>query len=134
MHPFEVLADPVRRRILGELATGERTAGAVVAAVRAEFGITQPAVSRQLRVLHHEGFVSVRPQGARRYYSLAGSGLEAAEAALAAYRPAWQQRLDALHTEVARGRRGRTARPGAAGQATDETTNPTVDQTTEQAS
>ncbi len=105
VHPFDVLGDPVRRRILDELSAGERTAGAVAAVVTAEFGITQPAVSRQLRILRDEGFVTVRPDGARRFYTLAAEGLGAADSAVAAYRPAWRQRLDALHTEVARGTR-----------------------------
>lgn len=71
----------------------------------AEFGITQPAVSRQLRILRVESFVAVRPDGARRFYTLATEGFSAADSALAAYRPMWGQRLDALHTEVARGKR-----------------------------
>jgi DNA-binding transcriptional ArsR family regulator len=105
VHPFDVLGDPVRRRILDELTAGERTAGELAAAATAEFGITQPAVSRQLRILRDESFVAVRPDGTRRFYALAAEGIGAADAALAAYRPAWRQRLDALHTEVARGKR-----------------------------
>jgi DNA-binding transcriptional ArsR family regulator len=107
VHPFDVLGDPVRRRILDELTAGERTAGELAAAATAEFGITQPAVSRQLRILRDESFVAVRPDGTRRFYALAAEGLSAADSALAVYRPAWQQRLDALHTEVARGKRAR---------------------------
>ena len=107
MHAFEVLGDPVRRRIVELLAEGERTAGEVVREVGQEFGITQPAVSRHLRILRESGFAQVRAEGARRLYALDGTGLDEAEAALQRYRRFWSQRLDALDTEVARGRRAR---------------------------
>ena len=63
MHAFDVLGDPVRRRILELLADGERTAGAVGAVVQQEFGISQPGVSAHLRVLRDAGFATVRPEG-----------------------------------------------------------------------
>jgi DNA-binding transcriptional ArsR family regulator len=107
MHAFEVLGDPVRRRILELLAPEEQPAGAVVAAVGAEFGISQPAVSRHLRVLREHGFATVRADGARRLYALERTGFDAADDELQRYRRFWTQRLDALHTEVARGRRAR---------------------------
>ena len=107
MHAFDVLGDPVRRRILDLLADGERPAGAVVDVVAAEFGITQPAVSRQLRILREHGFASVRAEGSRRIYALERGGVDAAAAELDRYRRLWRQRLDALHTEVARGTRAR---------------------------
>jgi DNA-binding transcriptional ArsR family regulator len=66
----ESLGDPVRRRILELLAAGERSAGDVVEAIQAEFGLTQPAVSRQLRVLRESGFAGVRAEGTRRLYAL----------------------------------------------------------------
>jgi DNA-binding transcriptional ArsR family regulator len=69
VHAFDVLADPVRRRILELLAGGERSAGALGAVVRAEFGISQPAVSQHLRVLRDTGFVRVRPVGTARFYA-----------------------------------------------------------------
>ena len=69
MHAFEALGDPVRRRILELLAGGERSAGGLGAVVRAEFGITQPAVSQHLRVLREAGFVRVRPVGTVRLYA-----------------------------------------------------------------
>lgn len=56
MHAFDILGDPVRRRILELIAGGERPAGAITAAIRAEFGISQPAVSQHLRVLREHGF------------------------------------------------------------------------------
>lgn len=75
MHAFDVLGDPVRRRILELLADGERPSGAVVEIIREEFGITQPAVSQHLRVLRENGFASVRPEGARRLYSVDPTGM-----------------------------------------------------------
>jgi DNA-binding transcriptional ArsR family regulator len=69
VHAFDVLGDPVRRRILELLAGGERSAGALGAVLRPEFGITQPAVSQHLRVLHEAGFVRVRPAGTSRLYA-----------------------------------------------------------------
>lgn len=105
MHAFEVLGDPVRRRILELLAEAERPAGAVVEVLAEEFGIGQPAVSRQLRILREQGFATVRADGARRLYALEPAGLDEAEAQLQRYRRSWRQRLDALHTEIARGKR-----------------------------
>ena len=111
MHPFDVLADPVRRRILEVLAEGEQPAGALVDLIRSESGITQPAVSQHLRVLREHGFATVRADGPRRIYAVDPAGPAAAEAALARLRAPWAQRLDALGTEIARGRRATGARP-----------------------
>jgi DNA-binding transcriptional ArsR family regulator len=69
VHAFDLLGDPVRRRILELLAGGERSAGALGAVLRPEFGITQPAVSQHLRVLREAGFVRVRPAGTSRLYA-----------------------------------------------------------------
>lgn len=104
MEAFDILGDPVRRRILELLATGERSAGDVVDVVGVEFGLTQPAVSRQLRVLRESGFADVRAQGTHRLYTLNGAALADAEGWLTSVRRQWSQRLDALETEVARGR------------------------------
>lgn len=113
MEAFDILGDPVRRRILELLAAGERSAGDVVEVVRAEFGLTQPAVSRQLRVLRESGFAGVRAEGTRRFYALNGEALEGVESWLTELRRQWSQRLDALETELARGRRLDTnQRPG----------------------
>lgn len=118
MHPFAVLADDVRRRLVELLATGEQPAGALVEVVRAEFGISQPAVSQHLKTLRDEGFATVRAEGARRLYALEPAGLDAAATALADLRAAARapmtQRLEALHTEVARGRRAAASRRPAA--------------------
>jgi DNA-binding transcriptional ArsR family regulator len=105
---FDVLADPVRRRILELLAAGEHAAGDVAATIQAEFGLTQPAVSRHLRVLRESGFATVRPTGTRRLYALDPAGLQDAEDWLADLRVQWSQRLDAIATELARGRRRAT--------------------------
>ena len=105
MHAFDVLGDPVRRRILELLAGGERTSGALTAAIQAEFGISHPAVSQHLRVLRENGFATVRPEGARRLYAVAAAPLEEVDEWLDRFRGFWSQRLDALATELARGRR-----------------------------
>ena len=107
MHAFDVLGDPVRRRILELLAAGERPAGDVATVIQDEFGLTQPAVSRHLRVLRESGFASVRPEGARRLYAIDAAGLEGAEGWLSDLRAQWGQRLDALGTELARGKKRR---------------------------
>ena len=107
MEAFDVLGDPVRRRILELLAEGERPAGAVSEIVREEFGISQPAVSHQLRILREAGFATVRADGTRRLYSIDPAPLRDADAWLNRFRMAWQQPLDALETELARGRRQR---------------------------
>ncbi len=107
MHAFDVLADPVRRRILELLANGEHASGEIVAVVQDEFGITQPAVSQHLRVLRENGFATVRPQGQRRLYSVDTTGLREVDAWLDTFRRQWNQRLDALGTEIARGKRKR---------------------------
>jgi DNA-binding transcriptional ArsR family regulator len=86
VHAFDVLSDPVRRRILELLADGEQPAGAVSAVVQEEFGITQPAVSQHLRTLRENGFATVRPQGTRRLYAVDPSGLEQVDAWLERYR------------------------------------------------
>jgi len=111
VHAFDVLGDPVRRRILELLADGERPAGVMTEAVRAEFGISQPAVSQHLRVLREAGFATVRADGARRLYALRAEPLRDVDAWLDRFRRSWAPRLDGLETELARGRRQRrTAR------------------------
>ena len=107
MHAFDVLGDPVRRRILELLADGERPAGAVSDAVRAEFGISQPAVSQHLRVLREAGFATVRPDGARRLYAVRAEPLREVDAWLDRFRRFWAPHLDALGTELIRGKRQR---------------------------
>ncbi|MDW5329361.1 metalloregulator ArsR/SmtB family transcription factor [Plantactinospora sp. KLBMP9567] len=107
MHAFDVLGDPVRRRILELLADGERSAGEVSAVVQEEFGISQPGVSQHLRVLRENGFTTVRAAGTRRLYAVDPAPLQEIDRWLERYRGFWTQRLDALGTEIARGRRER---------------------------
>ena len=107
MHAFDVLGDPVRRRILELMAGRELTSGAVCAVIQEEFGISQPAVSQHLRVLRNSGFASVRPEGARRLYAVNHEPLRDVDAWLDRFRAFWTPRLDALATELARGRRER---------------------------
>ena len=104
MHAFDVLADPVRRRILELLAKGEHASGEVVAVIHDEFGITQAAVSQHLRVLRENGFAHVRAEGPRRLYTVDTTGLREVDAWLETFRRQWNQRLDALGTEIARGK------------------------------
>lgn len=110
MHAFDVLGDPVRRRILELLADGELTSGAVCEVIRAEFGISQPAVSQHLRVLRDSGFATVRPEGARRLYAVNAGPLRDVDAWLDRFRRFWGPHLDALSTELARGQRERRLR------------------------
>ena len=107
MHAFDILGDPVRRRILELLADGERSAGELGAVVQEEFGISQPAVSQHLRVLRDNGFATVRAEGTRRLYAVDAAPLRQVDEWLDPYRRFWTQRLDALATELARGARQR---------------------------
>lgn len=107
MHAFDVLGDPVRRRILELLAEGESTSGAIVEVIAREFGISQPAVSQHLRVLRESGFAQVRPDAQRRLYSIDARPLEQVEQWLDPFRRFWEHKLDALATEIARGKKAR---------------------------
>ncbi|MEU7002593.1 metalloregulator ArsR/SmtB family transcription factor [Nonomuraea sp. NPDC046570] len=107
MHAFDVLGDPVRRRILELLADGEQTSGALTGVIQQEFGISQPAVSQHLRVLRENGFALVRPEGTRRLYAVDSAGLQEVDMWLERFRGFWNRHLDALATELARGRHER---------------------------
>ena len=107
MHAFDVLGDPVRRRILELLASGETSAGDVAARVGGEFGISQPAVSQHLKVLRDNGFATVRAEGTRRLYAVDPTGMREADAWVEQFRTFWDHQLDALGTEVARGKKAR---------------------------
>lgn len=104
---FEALGDPVRRRLLELLIPGEQPAGALVTALRARVPITQPAVSQHLKVLREAGLVRVRAEGTRRLYAVDDAGTAAARAWLARFEDTFAQPLDALATELVRGRRER---------------------------
>ena len=98
MSPFEALAEPNRRRILDVLRHGERPAGDLVEAL----AISQPGVSKHLKLLREAGLVRVRADGQRRLYSLEPQGLAELETWLAPYRRAWADRLDALEAHLER--------------------------------
>jgi len=113
VHAFDVLGDPVRRRILELLADGELSSGTITETVRSEFGISQPAVSQHLRVLRDSGFATVRPVGTRRLYAVDAAPLHDVEDWIERVRRFWDQRLDSLDTELARGKRERRMRTAA---------------------
>ncbi|MDO0917733.1 metalloregulator ArsR/SmtB family transcription factor [Streptomyces sp. DT2A-34] len=115
VHAFDVLGDPVRRRILELLADGEQASGDISAVIQEEFGISQPAVSQHLRVLRESGFASVRAEGTRRLYAVDAAPLREVDAWLERFRGFWEQRLDALGTELARGKRERRLREDVSG-------------------
>jgi DNA-binding transcriptional ArsR family regulator len=105
MHALDVLGDPVRRHILELLSGGEHASGEIVTVVEREFGISQPAVSQHLRVLRENGFASVRSEGTRRIYAVDTTSFREVDAWLDQFRVHWEQRLDALGTEIARGKK-----------------------------
>jgi len=107
MHAFDVLGDPVRRRILELLSEREHSSGEVVEVIAAEFGISQAGVSQHLKVLRESGFAQVRPEGTRRVYVLDAAPLRDIDDWLERFRVFWPVRLDALATEIARGKKAR---------------------------
>jgi DNA-binding transcriptional ArsR family regulator len=100
---YAAIADPTRRRILDLLAGGERSAGDIAA----EFAISRPGVSRHLRVLREAGLVRSRGSGQRRLYTVDPAPLAEVADWLRRYGDFWAQRLDALDTELRRGRAGK---------------------------
>ncbi len=101
---FQTLADPTRRRIVEALRGGEQQVGDIVH----HAGIHQSGVSRHLRILHESGFVSMRPDGQRRFYALRPEPFQELEEWLATYRRLWEARLDRFGAalEERRGSRG----------------------------
>lgn len=89
---FELLADSTRRRVLDELRIGERSVGELVERLQ----MSQPAVSKQLRVLREAGLASVRADAQRRIYRLEPRGLREVDEWLAPFRAFWEDRLDAM--------------------------------------
>jgi DNA-binding transcriptional ArsR family regulator len=92
MVPFDALADPVRRDILGLLRLGEQSAGAIVQAL----ALPQPNISKHLKMLRDAGLVRVRVAGPRRVYSLDPAPLAELDAWLRPFRAFWANKLDAL--------------------------------------
>lgn len=107
MHAFDVIGDPVRRRILELLAQNEHRSGEIVEVIGAEFGITQAAVSQHLRVLRDSGFTNVKVDGQRRIYSIDVQPLQTVDQWLDRFRLFWEPKLGALETEIARGKKKR---------------------------
>jgi len=101
MNALAALADPTRRRIVELLAERPHA----VAELNAHFPISQPAISRHLRVLREHGLVHSRPSAQRRVYSLDPTPLAELDSWLGRYRAFWAQRLDALETELRRARK-----------------------------
>ena len=98
---LQAIGDDSRRKILAMLREGPATAGALAQALP----IARPGVSRHLRVLREAGLVDVRQDAQRRIYSLRADPLAELDDWLEAYRLLWRNRLDALHTEITRGKR-----------------------------
>ena len=103
---FEALADPTRRRIVETLRDGEQQVNDIVL----QAGIHQSGVSRHLRILHEIGFVSVRPDGQRRFYALRAEPFRELDAWISRYRSLWEARLDRLGAELERRKKARTPR------------------------
>jgi DNA-binding transcriptional ArsR family regulator len=104
VNALAALADPTRRELVELLAREELAAGDLAD----RFPVSRPAISRHLRVLRQAGLVRVRAEGKRRLYALDPRPLRELDDWLEPYRTLWAQRLDALDTEIARGRRART--------------------------
>lgn len=98
MTTFEVLAEPLRRQILDLVRERERSVGELVAAL----DLSQPGVSKHLRVLREAGLVAVRQDAQRRWYGLNAAPLAEIDAWLAPYRERWARRLDALERHLDR--------------------------------
>jgi len=110
---MDALGDPVRRRLVELLADGPRPAGSLALAVGAEFGISQPATSRHLRVLREAGVVEAAVDGPVRLYATRPEPLAEIAGWVDEVRRFWSTRLDALGTEIARGRRASGGLPAS---------------------
>ena len=106
MNAFSTLADPTRLRILDALRAGERPVNDLVAAVE----IHQSGVSRHLRILQGAGFVTVRPEGAQRFYSLRPEPFRELDAWVGQYRKLWEARLDRFAQQLERKQKARAAK------------------------
>jgi DNA-binding transcriptional ArsR family regulator len=102
MHAFDILGDPVRRRIVELLSEGERSAGEISAVVEREFEISQPAVSQQLRILRDSGFATVRPDGTRRLYVMDPTPLNEIADWVDRNRRHWEDSFDSLDAHLAK--------------------------------
>lgn len=100
---LQALSDPSRRTVLNALRAGPATANELAAMLP----IARPGTSRHLRVLRNAGLVEVQQKAQFRVYTLRPEPLAEVDAWLDLYRSLWEQRMDALHTEIARGKRER---------------------------
>jgi len=107
MHAFDVLGDPVRRRILEVLAEERHASGEIVAIVGCEFKISQSAISQHLKVLRDNGFATVQVEGPRRIYEIDSTPMAEVDQWLNRFRSFWEPKFEALAVEVARGKRQR---------------------------
>lgn len=103
INTFQTLADPTRFRIVEALMAGERQVNDIVETA----GVHQSGVSRHLRILSEAGFVSMRPDGQRRLYSLKPEPFHEMEAWLARYRRLWEARLDRFGLALEKQRKAR---------------------------
>jgi len=103
---FETLSDPTRRRIVEALRDGEVAVNDIVEAV----DIRQSGVSRHLRILHEAGFVEVRPDGAKRMYSLRPEPFQELDAWITKYRGLWEARLDRFANQLSKKQKRRAAK------------------------
>lgn len=107
MHAFDVLGDPVRRRILELLGGDKLSAGDIAEVIGSEFGITHAAVSQHLKVLRESGLATASADKNRRIYELQAAPMQEVDEWLDQFRHFWSHKLEALATEVARGRKAR---------------------------
>lgn len=96
MNTFEAVAEPNRRRLLDALRGGPRTVSTLVEVI----GLSQPAVSKHLRLLREAGLVTVRPDGQRRWYEVNAAPLADLDAWLEPYRQLWSDRLNRLERHL----------------------------------
>jgi DNA-binding transcriptional ArsR family regulator len=106
LNAFQTLADPTRRRIVEALREGEQQVGDVVS----KAGVHQSGVSRHLRILSESGFVSMRPDGQRRFYALRPEPFREMDEWLGGYRKLWEARLDRFETALDKRQQARRAR------------------------
>ncbi|MDX2375869.1 helix-turn-helix domain-containing protein [Microbacterium sp. LRZ72] len=94
MHPFEAMAEPIRRRIVEVLASGEHPASVISHVIHTEYGVGRSAVSRHLRVLLDSGFAEVRPEANVRLYRLRGEGIDEILHEATRLHRLWQRRVE----------------------------------------
>lgn len=107
MHAFDVLGDPVRRRILELLVEDEQGSGALANIIQKEFSITQSAVSQHLKILRDSNFANSRKDGVRRIYSIEEKAFQETHLWLNRFRQLWEPKLDAFAMEIAKGKKQR---------------------------